>query len=82
MRKNGIIIAGAEAGGENTLWDVDLNVPLAVVIGSEGKGIRQSVRTLCDHLVNIPMRGRINSLNVSVATGILVFEILRQRRNK
>ena len=82
MRKNGIMIVGAEAGAENTLWDVDLNVPLAVVIGSEGKGIRQSVRTLCDYLVNIPMRGRINSLNVSVATGIFVFEILRQRRNK
>lgn len=82
MRKNGIMIVGAEAGAENTLWDVDLNVPLAVVIGSEGKGIRQSVRTLCDVLVNIPMRGRINSLNVSVATGIFVFEILRQRMNK
>jgi 23S rRNA (guanosine2251-2'-O)-methyltransferase len=76
------MIVGAEAGAENTLWDVDLNVPLAVVIGSEGKGIRQSVRTLCDVLVNIPMRGRINSLNVSVATGIFVFEILRQRMNK
>jgi len=82
MRKNGIMIVGAEADAENTLWDVDLNVPLAVVIGSEGKGIRQSVRSLCDVLVNIPMRGRINSLNVSVATGIFVFEILRQRRIK
>ena len=79
MKKNGILIVGAEAVAEKTPWDLDLNVPLAVVIGSEGRGIRQTVRLLCDVLVNIPMRGTINSLNASVAAGILVFEILHQR---
>ncbi|HMK48702.1 MAG TPA: 23S rRNA (guanosine(2251)-2'-O)-methyltransferase RlmB [Thermodesulfovibrionales bacterium] len=82
MKKNGILIIGAETAGEKTPWDLDLNVPLAVVIGSEGKGIRQTVRSLCDILVNIPMRGTINSLNASVAAGILAFEILRQRTQK
>lgn len=82
MKESGILIVGAEAAAEKTLWDLDLNVPVAAVIGSEGRGIRQTVRTLCDVLVNIPMRGAVNSLNASVAAGILVFEILHQRMKK
>jgi len=79
MKEMGITIIGAEAGAGDSLWDVDLTVPVALVIGSEGKGLRRTIGTLCDRLVKIPMRGRINSLNVSVATGILAFEIIRQR---
>lgn len=79
MKKRGITIIGADANAEQTVWDSDFKEPLALIIGSEGKGLRRTVRTLCDVLVSIPMKGKINSLNVSVATGICVFEIMRQR---
>lgn len=79
MKERGITMIGAEAEAEKNLWDIDFKMPLAIVIGSEGKGIRKTVGSLCDVLVNIPMKGKINSLNVSVATGILIFEIFRQR---
>jgi 23S rRNA (guanosine2251-2'-O)-methyltransferase len=79
MKERGITIIGAEAGEEKLVWDLDLNLPLALVIGSEGKGLRKTVKDNCDILVSLPMKGRINSLNVSVAVGILAFEILRQR---
>jgi len=79
MKEKGITIIGTEASAEKTLWNIDFTKPLALVIGSEGKGIRKTVRDLCDLKVSIPMRGRVNSLNVSVATGIFTFEILRQR---
>jgi 23S rRNA (guanosine2251-2'-O)-methyltransferase len=79
MKERGITIIGAEAGGEKLVWGLDLTLPLAIVIGSEGKGLRKTVKDNCDILVSLPMKGRINSLNVSVAVGILAFEILRQR---
>lgn len=79
MKEMGITIVGTDASATSLLWDLNLRSPLALVIGSEGKGLRQTVVPLCDALVRIPMRGRINSLNVSVATGIFAFEILRQR---
>lgn len=79
MKERGITIIGAEAGGEKFVWDLDLALPLALVIGSEGKGLRKTVKENCDIIISLPMRGRINSLNVSVATGILIFEILRKR---
>ena len=60
---------------------VDYKVPVALVVGNEEKGIRRLTAENCDILVNIPMRGKIQSLNVSVATGILLFEMLRQRNN-
>jgi 23S rRNA (guanosine2251-2'-O)-methyltransferase len=60
-------------------WDLDLTIPICLIIGSEGRGIRKTVKEYCDVLVGIPMRGRINSLNVSVAAGILLFEAVRQR---
>lgn len=82
MKEQGITIVGTDAGAETLLWDIDLTVPLALVIGSEGKGIRKTVSSMCDFLVGIPMKGRINSLNVSVAAGIFFFEILRQRMKK
>ncbi len=79
MRKADITIIGAEADSELTMWDVDMKVPLTVVIGSEGEGLRRTVREMCDFTVNLPMRGMVNSLNVSVATGILAYEVMRQR---
>ena len=82
MKKSGIAIVGADAGAEESIWDSDLSLSVALVVGSEGKGLRQTVRNLCDMLIKIPMCGRINSLNVSVATAICAFEILRQRDQK
>lgn len=82
MKDRGITIVGTDASANDLLWDLDLTVPLALVVGSEGRGLRKTVSPLCDGLAKIPMRGKINSLNVSVASGIFSFEILRQRLNK
>ncbi|MFZ5907532.1 MAG: 23S rRNA (guanosine(2251)-2'-O)-methyltransferase RlmB [Nitrospirota bacterium] len=82
MKNKGILIIGAESAAEKTIWEQDLSGPVALVIGSEGKGLRRTVREHCDGLAGIPMKGMINSLNVSVAAGICAFEILRQRLEK
>ena len=82
MKESGITIVGAEADADLSPWETDLTVPLALVMGSEGGGMRKTVREQCDLLVRLPMRGKVNSLNVSVATGIIIFEIMRQRMSK
>lgn len=79
FKKHGIKIIGAEAGGKRLLWETDLTQPLALITGSEGSGIRQTVLSLCDEVVSIPMKGVVNSLNVSVATALFAYEVLRQR---
>jgi 23S rRNA (guanosine2251-2'-O)-methyltransferase len=79
MKVLNITIVGAEAGSELTPWDIDMKGPMAFVIGSEGQGLRKTVREMCDFVVSLPMRGKVNSLNVSVATGILSYEVIRQR---
>lgn len=79
LKQKGIWFIGAEAGAGESIYDLDLRGPLALVIGSEGKGIRPLVRRECDFLVSIPMKGRINSLNASVAAAVLMYEVLRQR---
>lgn len=69
----------AETGGE-MIYNKKLgHLPIAVVIGSEGNGVKQSLRTYCDGIVTLPLKGKVNSLNASVACGIVIFEILRQR---
>jgi len=80
LKERGLWVVGVEGGTEASYSDFDLKTPLALVLGSEGKGIRRLVREKCDATVSIPMRGRINSLNVSVAAGVVLFEVLRQRR--
>jgi 23S rRNA (guanosine2251-2'-O)-methyltransferase len=82
LKKSGIWIAGADAGGDLVYWDADFIRPTAIILGGEGKGIRRLVREHCDYLVSLPLMGRINSLNVSVASGALLYEVLRQRRGK
>ncbi len=80
MKKAGIWVAGADASSEATdLLQADLDRDLAVVIGAEGGGLSQLVKRECDYLVRIPMRGRVASLNASVAAAILLYEALRQR---
>ena len=75
----GIWIVGAAGEAEQTVYELDLRGPLAIVLGAEEKGMRRLTRECCDHLVRIPMAGTVSSLNVSVATGVLLFEALRQR---
>lgn len=79
LKDRDVKIIAAEAQGEKFFWNTDLKVPLAIIVGSEGRGIRQSVKQLCDEIVSIPMKGKINSLNVSTASSVLLFEVIRQR---
>jgi 23S rRNA (guanosine2251-2'-O)-methyltransferase len=80
LKERGLWVVGLEGGSGTNYAGFDFNAPLALVLGGEGSGIRRLVRTHCDALVSIPMRGRINSLNVSVAAGVALFEVLRQRQ--
>ena len=81
LKKNNIWVYGLEADGEKMYYEHDLKGPIAIVVGSEGFGMSKIVRDSCDFVVKIPVMGQINSLNASVATGVLAFEILRQRLN-
>ena len=80
LKKQGIWIFGAAAGGSASLYEADLRLPAAIVIGSEGDGMGRLVQESCDFLVSIPMHGRISSLNASAAAAILLYEAVRQRR--
>jgi 23S rRNA (guanosine2251-2'-O)-methyltransferase len=82
LKEAGIWVAGAEAGGGKVYWDADLVRPTALVLGGEDRGVRRLVRERCDYLLSLPLLGRITSLNVSVAAGILLYEALRQRSRK
>jgi 23S rRNA (guanosine2251-2'-O)-methyltransferase len=73
-------LAGTSDAAPASLYETDLTGPLALVMGGEGKGIRRLTAELCDYRVSIPMAGHVESLNVSVATGVCLFEIARQRR--
>ncbi|PKL83656.1 MAG: 23S rRNA (guanosine(2251)-2'-O)-methyltransferase RlmB [Ignavibacteriae bacterium HGW-Ignavibacteriae-3] len=79
LKKNGFWIVGTHLSGEKNYDQLDYKMPVALVMGNEEKGIRKLVAENCDFLVKIPMKGKIGSLNVSVSTGILLFEINRQR---
>lgn len=79
LKEKGCWIVGTDPQAEQKYFAADLKGPLAVVLGSEGKGMGKLVREKCDFLVNIPMLGQVNSLNVSVAGALLFYEIIRQR---
>ncbi|MCL1962496.1 MAG: 23S rRNA (guanosine(2251)-2'-O)-methyltransferase RlmB [Desulfovibrionaceae bacterium] len=79
LKERGIWVVGAAGEAEGTLYEADLKVPLALVLGAEGPGMRQLTRKTCDLLVRIPMRGAVESLNVSVASGLCLYEARRQR---
>ena len=80
LQKNGIWVLGLDGLSNNSLYKANLCEPIALVMGSEGKGLRRLVKTSCDELASIPMMGNVESLNVSVATGIALFESRRQRQ--
>lgn len=79
LKQKGMWVAGADMGGEQTYYEADLTGPLVLVIGSEGHGMSRLTREQCDFVVRMPMAGRINSLNASVAGSILMYEVMRQR---
>ncbi len=79
LKKEGLWIVGLEVGGERLYYDVDFNMPLALIAGAEGWGLSELVRKKSDILASLPLKGKVNSLNVSVAVGIAIYEIWRQR---
>ncbi|MBR7163557.1 MAG: 23S rRNA (guanosine(2251)-2'-O)-methyltransferase RlmB [Clostridia bacterium] len=80
LKERGLWIAGADMSGE-TLYESNMTGPIALVIGSEGKGISRLIREKCDFMVKIPMLGKTESLNASVAAAIMMYEVVRQRMN-
>jgi 23S rRNA (guanosine2251-2'-O)-methyltransferase len=79
LKEKGVWLLGTSEQAEQNLYAADLSGPMALVMGSEGKGMRRLTTELCDYLVRIPMHGSLSSLNVSVATGVCLFELTRQR---
>lgn len=80
LQQLGIWIVGTAGETDTCLYDIKLSGPMALVMGAEGKGMRRLTRENCDQLVKLPMAGSVSSLNVSVATGICLFEMVRQRQ--
>lgn len=81
LKKAGVWLFGAAGEAETSLYELDSKGPIGLVLGAEGSGLRRLTREHCDGLFSIPMRGTVSSLNVSVATGICLYEILRQRNS-
>lgn len=80
LKDRGLWIFGADAMAESLYYQVDFNIPMALVLGSEGKGLRPIIKEKCDFLIKIPMLGKISSLNVGVAGAVILFEVLKQRK--
>ncbi len=80
LKEAGVWVYGTAAEGSSPLWQTDLRGPAAIVIGSEGGGMRRIVAEKCDFLISIPMRGQISSLNASASAAIVLYEVLRQRQ--
>jgi 23S rRNA (guanosine2251-2'-O)-methyltransferase len=80
LKAEGVWVVGADVGAAQAMYDVSLRPPIAIVAGSEGRGLSRLVRERCDLLVRIPMHGETASLNVSVATALVLFEVRRQMR--
>jgi 23S rRNA (guanosine2251-2'-O)-methyltransferase len=82
LKKKGVWIVGVDMAGKDIYTGIDYSLPTAIVIGAEGTGISALVRSKCDFLVSIPMRGKITSLNTSVAAAVVLYEALKQRASK
>lgn len=81
LKEKGLWIYVSETGGSD-IYSQDLTGPIGVIIGSEGNGVKPSIKNYCDGIITLPLNGSVNSLNASVATGIVIYEILRQRKSK
>ena len=79
LKQAGVWVIGTDGDAEESLYEQDLSGPCAMVLGSEGAGMRRLTRDLCDFVVKLPMAGSVSSLNVSVAAGVCLFEAVRQR---
>jgi 23S rRNA (guanosine2251-2'-O)-methyltransferase len=79
LKKKGFWVTGLDAGGGQSIWEADFSVSTALVLGNEGSGLHRLVREKCDFLVSLPIRGRVGSYNVSVAAGMALYEVMRQR---
>ncbi|MER3546963.1 MAG: 23S rRNA (guanosine(2251)-2'-O)-methyltransferase RlmB [Rhodanobacteraceae bacterium] len=79
LKESGVWLTGLASDAAASIYDIDLKGPAALVLGGEGEGMRRLTREACDHLARIPMSGEMESLNVSVAAGIVLFEAVRQR---
>ena len=79
LKKEGIWVYGASGEAKDSIYQLDLNVDLAIVVGAEGKGIRPLVKKKCDRLFSIPMKGPLSSFNASVSGGMILYEVMRQR---
>jgi 23S rRNA (guanosine2251-2'-O)-methyltransferase len=79
LKGEGLWIMGAAGETAETVYKTDFTVPMALVVGAEGKGLRRLTKEQCDVLVSVPMKGQVASLNLSVATGVLLYEAVRQR---
>ena len=82
LKSAGVWTVGLDARAKMAYYDWDLTLPTALVVGAEGHGLRRLVRERCDQVVGIPMVGHVGSLNVSVATAVVLYEAVRQRRNR
>ena len=80
LQEKGIWLFGAAGEAEHSVYEANLTGSIGILMGAEGDGLRRLTQDTCDHLVNIPMAGTVSSLNVSVATGVCLFEAVRQRR--
>ena len=81
LKERGIRVIGTSDVAERSLYESDLSGPVALVLGAEGAGMRQLTGKTCDELVRLPMKGAVESLNVSVASGVCLYEALRQREH-
>ncbi|MFF2484043.1 23S rRNA (guanosine(2251)-2'-O)-methyltransferase RlmB [Paenibacillus sp. NPDC058071] len=81
LKEEGIWIAGTDLSAPQDVYKTKFDLPLGIVIGNEGKGIGRLIKEKCDFLVKLPMLGQLNSLNASVAAGVLMYEVVRQRRS-
>ena len=80
LKEAGLWVVGAHAKANDLYYDVDLNIPLVLVVGSEERGIRKSILKKCDLLVRVPMGGKISSLNVAIAGALVMYEAVRQKK--
>lgn len=79
LKEKGLWIYGADMDGENFHYEQKMTGPIGLVVGSEGRGISKIVKSKCDFIVKVPMKGQVNSLNASVASAVMIYEVVRQR---